>query len=64
MATSSMVSMSLRRPSASSKYDFGIEVFQFPTCVVDLELPIDASLLGVAGLVPGSRFLAESGHVA
>jgi hypothetical protein len=50
--------------SASSKYDFGIEVFQFPTCVVDLELPIDASLLGVAGLVPGGRFLAESGHVA
>lgn len=50
--------------SASSTYDFGIEVLQFATGVGDLELPIDATLLGIAGLVPGSRFRLQGWEVA
>ena len=36
--------------SASSSFNFGVEAFQFSTCVSDFELPIDAPLLGVGFL--------------
>jgi hypothetical protein len=37
-------------PSAASSLDFGVQPFEFSASVVDLELPIDATLLGVGFL--------------
>ena len=43
-------------PSAVSGFNFGVEPLEFMAGVVDFELPIDATLLGVGFLGPGRDF--------
>ncbi len=45
-----------QQPSAASIFDIGVECFEFQACLVDLELPIDATLLLIGALRPGFGF--------
>ena len=47
------------RTSASSRFDFRVQGLQFCACVVDLELPIDASLLAIGVYGPGLCFFSQ-----
>ena len=51
------------RPSASSSFDFGVQPFQFSAGVVDFELPVHATLLGIGFLRPNADFCLQRFHV-
>ena len=52
------------KASALSHFSFRVDRLQFYPSVVDLELPIDAALSGVAVIVPRGCFFAEFGSVS
>src|SRR5437870_1887654 len=47
------------RTTALSHNDFRVDGLQLDPRVVDVELPVDAALLGVASLMPGGSFRSQ-----
>src|SRR5207302_11432482 len=51
-------------PSASSTLNFGVQSFHFRSGVVDFELPVDATLLGVSLVGPDPNLGLEQRQFA
>src|SRR5690242_2882301 len=63
-APNHMVRRYLVRSSRLSQLIPGVEVAQFDACIVGGELPVDLTLVGVGGVLPGGEFGIEGVEVA